>query len=77
MMDRVSIEAGGGPISDPDAGGRAGGRARAGAASRRLVEEIASMRYVLRNVYRLAIAAEETGNTPGWWRSTATAANDW
>ena len=60
MMDRFAIEAGREPISDQVRKGALGGEPGLEVGDRKLVEEIAAMRYVLRNVYRLAIEAEET-----------------
>jgi len=60
MLDRVAIENGREPVSDEVRKEALGGEPELAAASRHLVEEIASMRYVLRNVFRLAIEAEET-----------------
>ena len=59
MLDRMAIETGREPVSNGVRKEGLRGEPELAAASRRLVEEIASMRYVLRNVFRLAIEAEE------------------
>jgi len=59
MLDRVAIENGREPISDEVRKEALGGEPELAAAARRLVEEVAAMRYVLRNVFRLAIEAGE------------------
>jgi hypothetical protein len=60
MLKRAAIESGREPIADEVRKEALGGEPELAAAARRLVEEIASMRYVLRNVFRLAIEAGET-----------------
>jgi len=61
MIDEIAIEAGWEPVSDQVRKEALGGEAGLEVGARKLVEEIAAMRYVLRKVYRRAIEAEETG----------------
>ncbi len=69
VSDEIAAEMGIEPVSDGLRSEAAGGGGPAGMASgtglsagaRQPAEEIAAMRYVLRNVYRLGIEAQETG----------------
>jgi hypothetical protein len=61
-LDKLQIDRGEEPVSEKARQEALGGRPELAAASRRLVEEIAALRCVLRNVFRLALEAEETGD---------------
>jgi site-specific recombinase XerC len=63
MLDRVSEEMGKGPISEKVRAEALGGEPALATGARRLVEEIASTRLVLRNMLRLASEAEQKGET--------------
>jgi hypothetical protein len=60
MLDRAAIATGGEPVSDQARKEAMEGEPSLDVASRRLAEEIASLRYLLRNVFRLASEAQET-----------------
>jgi site-specific recombinase XerD len=61
MMDRVEIEKGNQPISEKVRREARGFKDELAVEAHSTAEEIASLRYVLRNVFRLATEAEETG----------------
>jgi hypothetical protein len=65
MLDRMAIERGGKPVSEAVRAEALGVEPELAMAARRLVEEIATVRYMLRNVLGLALQTQET---PGYIR---------
>jgi site-specific recombinase XerC len=59
-MDRLAIKNGGEPVSEKARAEALGGEPELEAAARRLVEEVAGMRYCLRRAFRAAIEAADT-----------------
>ena len=60
-LSRIAVETGEEPIPEQSQQQALGGESEMVVVSRRLVEEIAALRAVLRNVFRLALEAEQTG----------------
>jgi len=58
-LDQIALEQGAEPVSEQARAEALGGAADLSTTSRRLVEEIAATRYVLRNTFALAIETEE------------------
>ena len=82
QMDRLAHDQGWEPIGDKIRADALGGDAMLDATSRRLREEIASLRYVLRNTFKLAMERVEgegrrRGSICDWWRSTGAGACGW